>query len=93
LSKNQTNYGFLINEFNSAPDKAKKAIINAIESHPDRNAAIHFLEWVVENESFVHKTEALLVLMELDLNIVSVFNCSDNPIIRSVCAQVLDINM
>lgn len=91
FAEDQKDYEFLIEQFGLATEKAQISIIKAIAAHPDKTAAIRFLEWVVENESFKHKLEAIRVLLELDLSIVAQFRRSNDPLIRQVCSQILDI--
>jgi len=90
--EDRKDYEFLIERFELATEKAQISIIKAIATYPDKSAAIRFLEWVVVNKSFKHKLEALHVLLELELSAVAQFRRSNDPLIRQVCSQVLDIN-
>lgn len=92
FSEDQKDFEFLIDRFELATEKVQISIIKAIVAHPDKAAAIRFLEWVVVNKSFKHKLEAIHVLLELDLSVVAQFRRSNDPLIRQVYSQILDIN-
>jgi len=89
----EADYDFLIQNFNLATEKAKVSILKIMERHPNRLAAIDFLEQTVENNSFILRLEAVQVLFDLDINTVMRLKNSEDKVITDICHQVLDLNL
>jgi len=89
----EADYDFLIQNFDLATEKAKISILKIMERHPNRLAAIDFLEQTVENNSFILRLEAVQVLFELDINTVVRLKNSEDKMINDICHQVLDLNL
>lgn len=93
FASQQSDYDYLIEKFSIASHKAQLMIIQSLSMSPDNVKTIQFLNWVVENKHFTHKTEAIRQLLELDLGAISRFKQSEDKLIRQSCLQVLDINL
>jgi len=93
FTEDQSDFDFLIKNFELATEHVQLSIIKLIASHPDNSISTDFLKSVVENNSFILKLGAMQVLLELDLSIVAKFKRSENNTIRQICAQVLDLNL
>jgi hypothetical protein len=93
FANNQNDYSYLINNFNIATKKSQLNFITKIATIPDKESAINFLDWVVENQPFSQKIVAIGLLLDLDLSIISKYKQSENNIIRESYYQVLDINI
>ncbi len=93
FSNNETDYNFMINSFKIATHKSQLNFISRIASIPDKESAVHFLDWVVENQPFSQKIEAIGLLLDLDLSVIAKYKLSENEVIRESYYQVLDINI
>lgn len=93
FAEDQTDYDFMIHSFGIASEKAQQAIVNSIGRCPDKNIAIQFIDYVIENKSLKLKTEALKQLLNIDLSLIKKYQKSDNMLIRQVCLQVLNFHL
>ncbi|NDP21307.1 MAG: hypothetical protein GZ091_09540 [Paludibacter sp.] len=93
FANKQSDFDYLIEKFNTATHKAQLMIIKSLAICPDTVKSIEFLNWIVENKPFTHKTEAIRQLLELDLSSINRFKQSDDKLVRESCLQVLDINL
>ena len=93
FASQQSDFDYLIEKFSIATHKAQTMIIQSLSKSPDNVKTIQFLNWIVENKHFTHKTEAIKQLLELDLTAISRFKQSEDKLIRQSCLQVLDINL
>ncbi len=89
----QSDFDYLIEKFSVATHKAQLKIIQSLTISSDSTKSIEFLNWIVENKPFTHKTEAIRQLLELDLSSINRFKKSDDILIRESCLEVLDINL
>jgi len=89
----QEDFDFLIKDFELASPDAQIKIINAMNYCPDKIIAYKFLNWIVENKALIQKIAALQLLLNLDMDALSKFKQSENPLIRQSCLQVLDLNI
>lgn len=93
FSSHQSDFDYLIEKFSIATHKAQLMIIQSLSMSSDNVKTIQFLNWIVENKHFTHKTEAIKQLLELDLSSIRRFKQSEDKLIRQSCLQVLDINL
>ncbi len=93
FAETETDYDFLIKNFNLATEKAKILIIEIMGLHPNLTSAIEFLEHTVANNSFILRLKAVQVLFELDINTVMRLKHSEDKMVDDICHQVLDLNL
>ena len=93
FSDNEEDYDLLIEKFKSATEKSQFAIIQKIAKIDDSAKSSDFLNYVVENQHFTQKIEAIKLLLDIDINSVTKFRQSDNLSIKQSVYQVLDINV
>jgi len=93
FSTHKADYDFLIEKFEHASKHTQLKIIKALAYSPKTIELIKFLSWVVENRHFTQKVEAIRLLLDLDLSIISEYKHSDNYSIKQSCLQVLDFNI
>lgn len=93
FSKLKEDYEFLMEKFEYASGKTQLEIIKTLAFAPDKAKAIKFLNWVVENKHTTYKVEAIRLLLDLDLSLISEYRRSENYSIKQSCLQVLDINI
>jgi len=93
FSGNENDYDFVIEKFELATEKAQFQFINKIASINNKEKAIKFLDWVIENQSFTQKVQALIFLLDLDIIGMNKYKESNNPLIRQSYYQVIDINI
>jgi len=86
-------YAYLIEIFNIVSEKSQSTIISKIATTQDKTVSVKFLNFVVNNQPFSQKVEAIRLLLDLDINVISEFRNSENLVIRQSCYQVLDINL
>jgi len=93
FSRNEKDYDFMIDKFELATAKAQFEFTNKIALISNKEKAIKFLNWVVENQSFTQKVQALTFLLDLDISTMNKYKNSNNPLIRQSYYQVIDINI
>ena len=93
FADNKSDYDYLIKNFGKATEKSQLTIIYKIASIQDTELSGEFLNYVVENQNFVQKIEAIKLLLDIDLNVVSKYKQSKDEVVKQSYYQVLDINL
>jgi hypothetical protein len=93
FSSNESDYNFMIEKFDLATENAQFQFINKIASISNKEKAINFMDWVVLNQPFTQKVEAINFLLYLDIDILNKYKESNDHLIKQSYYQVIDINI
>lgn len=93
FAEDKNDFDFLIDQYKETTEKAKDVIIKTINSDPDKDQTADFLQWIAENEPMQNKLSALISLLSIDISRISKLKRSDDPLVKTACEQILDINV
>jgi hypothetical protein len=93
FAENQAEFDFLIDNFELASEKAQIKIIQTLRKYNNIDKVTEFLDNIVKTKRYNLKIEAIKVLLDIDLGIISNYKKSEDEMIKQSCLQVLDINL
>jgi hypothetical protein len=93
MMTSENDFLILAEKFENQNAKVKRLITKSFVECPDITFAKYFLSGVIENESVILKVEAMKQLAVLDINKVSTYMHTDNPLIKKAHDEISDLNL